>query len=216
MAESHLDVTLVTPHIPEARSGNWITAARYKRILEHLGHRVRLVTDYDGTPSDALIALHARRSHPSIRCFAEQMPGKPLVVVLTGTDLYRDIQQDAEAQLSLELATRLVVLQRMGLPELPERHRGKTRVIYQSVTGCRAHNSHPPATYFKVAVVGHLRAEKDPLRPALAARRLPPESRIRVVHAGSPLDAEISEQVRQEEAANPRYRWIGGVPHWRA
>jgi hypothetical protein len=211
-----VNLTLVTPRLPEARSGNWITAARYKHILAHLGHKVQLTTEYDGSACDALVALHARRSHASIRLFAEQYPGKPLVVVLTGTDLYRDIHQDAEAQRSLDLAGRVVVLQRMGVPELPEQHRAKTRVIYQSVTDCSAGKAHPPSTSFKVAVMGHLRPEKDSLRTALAARQLPAESRIQVVHAGSPLDPALAAEAERESASNPRYRWIGGVPHWRA
>jgi hypothetical protein len=211
-----VNLTLVTPRLPEARSGNWITAARYKRILAHLGHRVQLTTEYDGSDSDALIALHARRSHPSIRGFSERWPNKPLVVVLTGTDLYRDIHEDADAQRSLELASRLVVLQRMGVPELPERHRAKTRVVYQSVSSCKAGRAGRPSNYFKVAVMGHLRPEKDPLRTALAARELPAASRIRVVHAGSPLDAGLGQEAERETSANQRYRWIGGVPHWRA
>jgi len=211
-----VNITLVTPRLPEARSGNWITAARYRRILRHLGHRVQLTTEYDGSDCDGLIALHARRSHSSIRRFEEQHPNKPLVVVLTGTDLYRDIHEDRDAQRSLDLASRLVVLQRMGVPELPAQHRPKTRVVYQSVSGCHAGKARPPSNYFKVAVLGHLRPEKDPLRTALAARRLPAESRIKIVHAGSALDPELGAEARQESAADARYRWIGGIPHWRA
>src|SRR5581483_9437964 len=138
MSDRGMDIYVVTPELPEARAGNWITAARYARILERLGHHVRLTTSFDGSPCGALIALHARRSHPSIRRFHEAFPAKPLIVVLTGTDLYRDIHTDPDAQESLALATRLVVLQRMGIPELPVEHRDKTRVIYQSVSGCNA------------------------------------------------------------------------------
>jgi hypothetical protein len=208
-------LTLVTPNLPEARSGNFITAARYRRILERLGHRVRLTTAYEGEPCDALIALHARRSYPAIRSFAATANGRPLVVVLTGTDLYRDIHSDAQAQQSLDLASRLVVLQRMGVQELPEQHRAKTRVIYQSVSGC-CPQGQPPKGHFRVAVIGHLRAEKDPMRTAMAARLLPPESRVRVVHAGSALEEQWREAASQESVANPRYRWLGGVPHWKA
>ncbi len=209
-------MTLVTPQLPEKRAGNWITAARYKRILSGLGHQVRMTTSYDGSPCDALVALHARRSYAAIRRFAEQAPGKPLVVVLTGTDLYRDIHHDGEAQRSLEVASRLVVLQRMGVAELPEAHRAKTRVIYQSVTGCRAPAAEAPSRYFKVAVVGHVRPEKDPLRVPLALRRLPAASRIRVVHAGAILDEELGRELRRLAETSPRYRWVGGVPHWKA
>lgn len=207
-------LTLVTPNLPEARSGNFITAARYRRILERLGHRVHLSTAYEGEPCDALIALHARRSHASIKRFAGSARGRPLVVVLTGTDLYRDIQSDPDAKESLELATRLVVLQRMGIPELPEMHRAKTSVIYQSVSGCHPRGN-PPSRFFRVAVIGHLRDEKDPLRTALAVRELPPASRIRVVHAGSALESRWREAASRENETNQRYRWLGGLPHWK-
>ncbi len=213
LPDLRLRLTLVTPNLPEARSGNFITAARYRRIFERLGHRVHLTTEYAGEPADALVALHARRSHPSIRRFAGT--GRPLVVVLTGTDLYRDIHSDRDAQESLELAMRLVVLQRMGVPELPARHRAKARVIYQSVTGCQP-KSRPPSRSFRVAVVGHLRAEKDPMRTALAVRQLPPESRIRVLHAGSALEPEWRDAASRETETNRRYRWLGGLSHWRA
>jgi hypothetical protein len=46
--------------------------------------------------------------------------------------LYRDIRSDAQAQRSLDLATRLVVLQAEGLRELPPVHAAKAMVIYQS------------------------------------------------------------------------------------
>ena len=207
-------IALVTPNLPEARSGNFITAARFRRLLQSLGHRVTLATSYDGEPCEAMIALHARRSAPSIARFAEQRPGQPLTVVLTGTDLYRDIRDDAAAQRSLELASRLVVLQPMGLHELPERHRPKTRVIYQSVIGCQPRGK-PPSRVFRVAVVGHLRPEKDSLRTALAARLLPRSSRIQVLHAGAALSDELGAEAERESRTNPRYRWLGGLPHWR-
>src|SRR6185503_3543269 len=125
-------------------------------------------------------ALHARRSFPSIQRFAAEQPGRPLVVVLTGTDLYRDIQRDGDAQQALALATRLVVLQRQGLTELPAAVRPKGRVIYQSAPCLRA-RPRLPSRHFRVCVVGHLRDEKDPLRTAVAARALPAASRIEVV-----------------------------------
>ena len=57
---------------------------------------------WQGEACDALIALHARRSHESIVRYASTK--KPLIVTLTGTDLYRDLPDSAEARESLELA----------------------------------------------------------------------------------------------------------------
>jgi glycosyltransferase involved in cell wall biosynthesis len=67
-----------------------------------------------------------------------------------------------------------------------------------------------------VCVLGHLRPVKDPLRTALAARLLPPTSRLRVLHLGAALSEEMAEQARAEAEANPRYRWLGEVPRGKA
>jgi putative glycosyltransferase (TIGR04348 family) len=132
-------------------------------------------------------------------------------VGLTGTDLYGDIQAQPDAMESLRLATRLVLLQPLGLAMLPPAMQDKARVIYQSV-------QMPPSTepiredVFEVCVMGHLRPVKDPLRTALAARLLPAASRILVLHLGAALSEELAEQARAEAAQNPRYNWLGEVP----
>ena len=169
---------------------------------------------YDGARCDLLIALHARRSYPSIEKFHRLHPELPLFVVLTGTDLYRDIRSDGNAKRSLELATRLVALQKMALIELPRHLHSKTRVIYQSAEPYRARVDSKKRT-FEVCLIGHLREEKDPLRAALASRHLPAESRIRVVHLGLALDPRLEKQARAEAARNRRYRWLGERPHWK-
>jgi glycosyltransferase involved in cell wall biosynthesis len=64
--------------------------------------------------------------------------------------------------------------------------------------------------------VGHLRAIKDPFRAALAARRLPPDSRVRILQVGRALTPQMEIRARREERDNPRYRWIGEVSHARA
>ena len=73
-----------------------------------------------------MLALHARRSFASIRAFAERFPTRPLLLTLTGTDLYRDIHEDSDAQLALELAHRIIVLQERGVDELPAHLATKT------------------------------------------------------------------------------------------
>ncbi|HYS51063.1 MAG TPA: TIGR04348 family glycosyltransferase, partial [Burkholderiales bacterium] len=98
-----MKIALVTPARARSRSGNRHTATRWAAMLRSLGHRVQISTRWDGRAADAMIALHARRSHDSIRRFRERFPALPLVVVLTGTDLYRDIRTDRDAQDSLVL-----------------------------------------------------------------------------------------------------------------
>ena len=210
-----MKIRLITPYPPTARNGNSITALRWRRILEKLGHRVILEQHYRGGPCDLMIALHALRSYDSITRFRDTYPDLPLIVALTGTDLYRDIRTHTEALRSLELASRLIVLQVQGVAELPKRFRAKTRVIYQSapVVQGKAAARHDR---FRVCVIGHLRPEKDPLRTAFAARRLPASSRVQVIHIGRALSDEMENRARAEMAHNPRYRWIGELPHWKA
>src|SRR5688572_9657614 len=126
-------IGIVTPAPPDSRYGNRITALRWGRILRRLGNRVSILQTYDSKPYDLLVALHARKSHPSIINFQRQNPAAPVIVALTGTDLYRDIQRNHRAQKSLDIATRIVVLQAKAIEGLQPSLRDKTRVIYQSV-----------------------------------------------------------------------------------
>jgi putative glycosyltransferase (TIGR04348 family) len=208
-----MKILMVTPAPPSLRNGNRMTALRWARILRRLGHQVRLTTEYTGQSCDLMVALHARRSAWSIERFHERYPQSPLIVVLTGTDLYRDIHVDAAAKKSLEIATRLVVLQSMALKKLPRRLHAKTRVIYQSAFRVDGHASERDG--FRVCVIGHLRREKDPMRTAMAVRHLPAASRVKVVHVGRALEKELGNQATRENRTNPRYRWIGELPNWK-
>jgi putative glycosyltransferase (TIGR04348 family) len=207
-----VNIQLVTPAPLTINNGNKITALRWARILKSLGHRVQVRQTYDGSPCDVLIALHALRSADSIRRFHDTYPTKPLIVVLTGTDVYRDIHESKEAQRSLELATRLVALQNLALRELPKHLRSKTKVIYQSAAKLPGAPKRRKDR-FDVSVIGHLRDEKDPLRTALAVRGLPQRSRILVTHVGLALDPVIEKEVKAEVKSNPRYRWLGQLSH---
>lgn len=204
-------IALVTPYLPEARNGNAHTAARWRRFLRQGGHRVDMRKEWHGEPAQAMVALHARRSHASIARFAQACPDAPLVVVLTGTDLYRDIRTDADAQRSLALAHTLAVLQAEGVTELPEPYRAKAVVIHQSAPSLKPRPR--PARFFSVGVVAHLRDEKDPFRAALALRHLPADSRVRLWHIGGELQAGMAAQATALAEAEPRWRWLGSRPH---
>ena len=192
-----------------------MTALRWAKILKSLGHRVAVEQEYRGQRCDLAIALHARRSFPSIERFSSQHPNLPLILALTGTDLYGDIHNDPEARTSLEMAARLVVLQPMGVSELPEHLHHKARVIFQSAEKAPG-ELRPLKGVFEACVLGHLRPVKDPLRAAKAARLLPRSSGLRVTHVGSALSEQVEEQARAEAASNPRYRWLGELPRWKA
>lgn len=208
---SAMRIALITPYGREHRNGNWHTAARWARFLREAGHTVRVQQAWDGRDADLMLALHARRSHASMRAFAEQHPSRPLLLALTGTDLYRDIHEDASAQQALEWAHRLIVLQERGTDELPAHLAAKTRVIYQSAPDI-ARQPAPPQT-FEVLVIGHLRAEKDPFRVALATAYLPEHSQVRVTHLGEALSDDMAETAELAQAKLPRWHWAGGVTH---
>src|SRR3954463_14644866 len=82
---------IVTPAGAGLRNGNRHTALRWAALARAARHSVRVAVHWEGEPCDALIALHARRSHDSIARYRQQRPNGPLVVTLTGTDLYRDL-----------------------------------------------------------------------------------------------------------------------------
>lgn len=206
-----MKIAIVSPASSGPRSGNRHTAARWGKFLRDSGHRVTATTRWDSGGEDLLIALHARKSYESIARFHAERPGAPLVLVLTGTDLYRDIRRDPDAQRALDLASRLVVLQERGPRELAHAHRRKARAIYQSADVRLRHA--PPARRFRVAVVGHLRAEKDPFRAVSALARLPRQLELEVVHIGEALTPDMRRSAQRWMKREPRYRWLGSRPH---
>jgi putative glycosyltransferase (TIGR04348 family) len=202
---------IVTPALADANNGNWQTARRWARMLS--GHyRVTMVKAWTpDTDADVLLALHARRSASSLVAWAETHPDRPLVLALTGTDLYRDIANDASARQSLVLAHRLIVLQEQGPLALPEALRDKCRVVFQS--GTRRQTLNKTTTQLRAVMVGHLRDEKWPQTLFEAARLLRPDEGIHIDHIGSALDPALGEAAQATALACPHYRWLGGLPH---
>ncbi len=216
-------IGIVTPAPPNSRYGNRITAIRWAKILRRLGNRVSILQTYDGKSYDLLVALQARKSHSAIINFRRQNPAAPIIVALTGTDIYRDIRTSPSARKSLEIATRIVVLQPKALEKLQPGLRDKTRVIYQSVEddqALRGMNGRSPKIKvnrdearsrrsFDACVIGHLRFVKDPFRTAMAARLLPSSSGIRVLQVGGAMTDAMATKALQEMRVNQRYRWLG-------
>lgn len=196
----------------EANNGNWHTAWRWAQFL--CGQRKTALLPHwppstGSSPAAAMIALHARRSAPSIQAWARQCPGKALIVVLTGTDLYRDIRSDAVAQQSLALASHLVVLQEAGLHELPPALRRKTSVIFQSARPLLP--SARSERRFHAVMVGHLRDEKDPLTYLRAVAKCDPR-RMSFESIGEALQPDLALAASTAQAGMPHYRWRGGLP----
>ncbi len=203
-------LVIVTPALAAANNGNWQTAQRWARLLAG-DYRVRVVERWQQGDEALMIALHARRSAPSVAAWRALPVARPLVVVLTGTDLYRDIAVDATAQQSLAWADRLVVLNERGLLALPEGQRAKARVCLQSTPARQ-----PLAKsdrHLRALMVGHLRDEKSPQTYFQAARLLRARADILLDHVGAPLDAALAAEAQALAREQPRYRWLGALAH---
>ena len=208
-------ICLVTPALADANNGNWQTAQRWARMLS-AAFQTRISPVWpDNKPADitadVLVALHARRSAPSVAAWAHAHPTRPLVLALTGTDLYQDIQHDADAQRSLQLATHLVVLQEQGLQALPASLRHKARVIYQSSTQMPHANKTP--AHLRAVMVGHLRDEKSPQVLWQTAQALQADDAIFIDHIGRALDPALTKQAQQTASQCPHYRWLNELPY---
>lgn len=214
---TRIRVVIATPALADANNGNWQTARRWQRLLSrrHDARIVRVWPDDQAVahPShdQVLLALHARRSADSVAAWAQQHGSCGLGLVLTGTDLYRDIASDASAQQSLALARALVVLQERAIDSVPPSHRVRARVIFQS-TGTRQTLT-KTQRHLRVVAVGHLRDEKDPLTLMRAAEGLRGEPGLFIDHLGAALDPTLGAAAQRTEASGAPYRWLGARSH---
>ena len=208
-------VLLLCPYARGSRLGNRLTAVRWRKVIASLGHRAAITTGIPRVRYDVLVALHARRSAAAVRWSRATHPERPIVVALTGTDLYEDIHTDDNARRSLRLADRLVVLHDGAPSSVPRQWRHKVQVIRQSASppGAVARKSQRS---FDVAFVAHLRPEKAPLRAAREMRLVSARSRLRILHAGRALTDDMRRAADREQRSNARYRWLGELAPARA
>ncbi len=211
-----MKIAIAVPVRPGSTSGNSVTGERWQHQLVALGHDALVVSAGEGADrsvphdADVVIALHARRCAGAVRAAIEQRPDRPVIVVLTGTDLYHDLPDNQEAMTSLQLAAYLIVLQEHGLEHLASfdpSFASKASVVHQSVERVGAQSTDP--AHLTVVVLAHLRDVKDPLLSALAARQLPASSRVRVEHAGAAHSDTWRLAAESEMRRNDRYRWHG-------
>ena len=225
-------IVIVSPALQDANNGNWQTARRWQKFLTGSpasgAPTPRIVQHWRGDSSaeqsdEVMLALHARRSagsaaawhaarepsHTAAGALGDTAPG--LCVVLTGTDLYRDIHTDAQAQHSIAIAQKLVVLQELGAQELPAALRSKTSAIFQSTSSRAAYAK--ASSHLRALMVGHLRDEKSPHTYLEAAQLLRLRDDVLLDHIGDGLDPALAKIATDTAAACPHYRWLGGLPH---
>jgi putative glycosyltransferase (TIGR04348 family) len=206
-------IVIVSPALSDANNGNWQTAKRWA-ILLGTQYRTRIVRqwpDAQAQSDDILLALHARRSAESVASWHAQRGAQGLVLALTGTDLYRDIRTDTQAQQSLDLASRLIVLQHLGLNELKNEHRTKAHVVLQSTTSRKTLAK--TTRHFRALMVGHLREEKSPKTLFAAARLLQAREDIGIELIGAGLDEKLAQDARDTAAACATFHWAGALAH---
>lgn len=238
-----MKILIYTPRQQTRTQGNYVTAERWARLLGDTGHHVRIVNGGDADELtgmqqwDILIALHATKSSQMIERWitaSQRNQHRPVIVVITGTDLNVDLARSNEgttdyrhAKQSLDAANQIVLLEPASLQllaQLEHRYEEKTVVILQSAqpqrTDAGGVDLDPQwsmlfgdSSKFKVAVVGHLRKIKDPFAAAEAADLLPKTSSVHVLHWGAALKPDIKQRAETESKNNRRYDWLGSVSH---
>jgi putative glycosyltransferase (TIGR04348 family) len=202
-------IEIITPAPPGSLHGNRVTAKRWQSFLRQLGYRVPITESWSGKDADLLITLHAYRSHASIDAFKLAYPNRPLILILTGTDLYRDMANQPEVHESMALADALVVLQTEALRLIPAKWHHKATVIHQSVS--QIPKQQKPKGQFSVSVIGHLRPEKDPFCIVRALPHLHSDSQITIQHLGMAMSEEMETIALQATKQHGRYAWQGMV-----
>jgi len=199
-------VLIITPTGAAARTGNRATAVRWRAQLRALGCRVRIADQFVGRCPDVTIALHARRSAAAVAAVKAQCKS-PVVIMLTGTDVYKDLPGDTEALAALHQADRIVALQPDMALRVPASVASKVRVIVQAADVAAV--ARPGRRRLDVLVSGHLRAEKDPFRAvmAVAAKADLP---VTVSHIGDELTAGMAAQAHEWMQREMRYGYYGG------
>jgi glycosyltransferase involved in cell wall biosynthesis len=105
-----------------------------------------------------------------------------------------------------------VVLNELGARSLPPALRTRSVVVVQS-----AEPLAPVAKTrgFTIAVVGHLRDEKNPQLVWRALDGWPQDVPLRVLHAGRALDPALGREATRRAARDARYQWLGDQPRGR-
>jgi putative glycosyltransferase (TIGR04348 family) len=206
-------IVIVSPALSDANNGNWQTAKRWATLLgkQYRTRIIRQWPDAQAQSDDILLALHARRSAESVAAWHAQHGSKGLVLALTGTDLYRDIRTDTQAQQSLDCAERLIVLQHLGLNELKAQHRAKAHVVLQSTTSRKTVAK--TSRHLRALMVGHLRDEKSPQTVFAAARVLQAREDIGMELIGAGLDEKLAQDATDTVAVCANFHWVGALNH---
>jgi putative glycosyltransferase (TIGR04348 family) len=184
---------------------------RWQSFLKKLGHEVQISNHWSGKNTDVLIALHAYRSHASLVQFRKLYPHRPIILIMTGTDLYRDMPSHPEVLKSMEMSDAIIVLQSAALAMIPKHLQTKTHVIYQSTKSVKRKALLKKS--FLISVIGHLRPEKDPFCTPESLKYLRSESKIQVSHLGKAMSPEMKSLAKAYNKELKNYQWLDELSH---
>lgn len=205
-----MHILIIIPTPLDSQQGNTITAQRYKRIFEELGHSTEIANTYTDQEADVLIAIHAVKSAPSLQQWKQQT-NKPCVLVLGGTDIYKDQNTHPKTyKQSLTLADKIIVLESLAFKKVPKKYQQKTNIIPQSATAIKERKT-KQTNLFQICIVGHLRETKNPFFTIeqIHETDLP----LKIIHIGKPLEEDLSPIARNWETKDKRYTWTGNISH---
>ena len=207
-----MKVKMIYPPAVGKINGNMVTTQRCAKIFQNLGYEVSMETEFTHSDADIILALHAYKSYPVIKKMKIEHPDKRIIVMLTGTDIYSESLATFETQESLQIADKIVVLQKEALSLIPNEYQKKTHVIFQSVEEPEF-SKNLSSEYFDICLIGNLRQIKDPFILAEALHGLPKFSKIRVNHIGGALEKSMADRARDFMKSNDRYIWHGELDY---
>ena len=201
-----MKINICTGYPLDSPKGNSISARRIERLLLRAGYDA-IAMHSDCPPSaDVKISLQAFKTATASTEFKKLNPDGRLFVYLTGTDLHGGIEERPDlAEKVLGLAERLIVCQPACLPDLPERWRAKTTVIYPSIQLPELLSVEKPSVRL-FTNVGHLRPVKNPHLMFRALRLMP--DKCLAVSLGVALDRSDGQQALIHQQQDSRYRWL--------
>ncbi len=164
-------IKIFSPSGDNVVTGNYVTAKRYAYHLQNLGHRVFICNGFEGKVNveglRCAFVLHAEKGFHVIKELAAK--NVPVVLVLTGTDLYRDIISTKNSKKehclkSIQLASAIVVLHENAVSDLLKVvsfPRERIFVVLQSVVDFKKRSFFfKKKNHYKILLLSNIRKEK--------------------------------------------------------
>jgi len=206
-----VNILINSPYSLDSLKGNAVSAIRIASLLCDAGHEATAISTTQPPAADVLIALHLFKSNDCVQSFRETSPTSPVVVYLTGTDIYQGLEEDPErAKLLLEQADALVLSQQASKRVLPAELHSKCSIIYSSIELPTYLPNIPNLQndHTHIVIASHIREVKNPLIIPQALSLIP-DAKVKVHLLGDALDIELGEQVKLATTSDSRFVWHG-------